>query len=233
MKYIYCLLLVLLVSNEINAQERKNKFSFGLKVNPFFSWLKTEPAYWNSTIENKGSHFGYSYGIFSEYYFTKNVGLSAELRAAHFRYQYTFRHEMVVDTIPPPETIMGMNRNAELNYIEFPLALKIRSNPKGNFRFYGQFGFAPAINLSAKANDTFFTYSAGDIVENNKNIKKEINKNASSILVGTGLEYQFMPSAALLFGLTYHAGYKNLLDVSYREFDSKISYLAINFGAIF
>ena len=244
MKKVHVILLFLAIAgNTAFAQTDKgSNFKGGLKINPSFMWLKTEAENDGGTIENNGVKLGFSYGVFGDYYFAENYGISTELRVAHLGAEYTYKlRPDIYDSVIPPTGITSINRNLKLQYIEIPVSLKMRTNEIGYMRYYGQFGFVPAINIKAKADDVYTTYSAGNVEENDKKVGKEVVPVAMSLLIGAGMEYNFGGSTSLLAGITFHNGFTNLINrkdddiatKTFRNFSAKPAYIALNLGVIF
>jgi hypothetical protein len=242
MKKVYVLgLFLIMFGGSAFAQDKvAGSFKGGLKINPSFMWLKTEPEQTGTTIENVGAYFGFSYGVFGDYYFAENYGLSTELRIAHLGAEYNYTP--MFDEMPSnPVKVATVNRNMDLQYVEIPVTLKMRTNEVGYMRYFGQFGFMPAINIKAKADDVYTMYDNSKIEENDKKIGKEVNPLALSLVIGAGVEYNLGGSTSLLGGITFNNGFTNLINKkeddqstrSLRNFNAKPAYIALNLGVIF
>jgi hypothetical protein len=217
------------------AQDKSGStFRGGLKINPSFVWLKTEPEVSGSTIENNGVKFGFSYGVFGDYYFVENYGISTELRIAHLGAEYSY-------TPANNANMLSVNRSINLQYVEVPISLKMRTNEVGYMRYFGQFGFVPAVNIKAKADDVYNDMRGVKTEVNDKKVGKEVNLFAMYLQIGAGVEYNLGGSTSLLGGVTFYNGFTNLINKkeddpttgSYRNFNAKPAYIALNLGVIF
>lgn len=242
MKKVYVLgLFLLMFGGSAWAQDgSKGSFRGGLKINPSFMWLKTEPELTGTKIENVGSYFGFSYGVFGDYYFAENYGISTELRIAHLGAEYNYT-PLFDNSSSSPEKVALINRNLDLQYVEIPVTLKMRTNEIGYMRYFGQFGFMPGINIKAKADDVYTMRDNSILEENDKKVGKEVNPLALSLVIGAGVEYNLGGSTSLLGGLTFNNGFTNLINKkeddqsirSFRNFNAKPAYIAVNLGVIF
>src|SRR5205823_4863448 len=109
----------------------------GIKIAPTFGWLKVESENPSIlTVENNGTNIGFAYGAFANYFIKDNFGISAELRHALQSYGFTIRHKGSSDYA---------TQKLSLQYVEIPLTFIGRSNEVGYVRYFGQFGFMPAL----------------------------------------------------------------------------------------
>ncbi|MGZ5243015.1 MAG: porin family protein [Bacteroidia bacterium] len=238
-EYLLGLFLIMFTGQAFAQETSGSKFRGGLKINPSFTWLKTEKEATGGVIENNGARFGFSYGVFGDYYFAENYGISTELRVAHLSSKYTY---FVPDNINSSnKKVESFTRIAKLQYIELPVSLKMRTNEVGYMRYYGQFGFVPAVNIKAKADDVVNYQDKTTLEKPDQNIGKQVNLFAMSLQIGAGVEYNLGGSTSLLGGITFYNGFTNLIDrkedndeaQEYRNFNVKPVNIALNLGVIF
>jgi len=126
-----------------------------------------------------------------------------------------------------------------LQYVEIPVALKMRTNEIGYMRYFGQFGFVPAVNIKHKGDITTNTNGVSKTTEDVK--LTDVNLFAMYLQIGAGVEYNLGGSTSLLGGVTFYNGFTNLVNKkaddpatgSYRNFNAKPAYIALNLGVIF
>ncbi len=101
-----------------------------------------------------------------------------------------------------------------MQYFEVPLAIKLRTNDFGDFRFFGQVGLTTAFRLKARSDDKV-TDAAGATVDaltyDKNNISSETTFLKESMLVGAGVEYLIDKSLAIIIGVNYNGGITNML----------------------
>jgi len=107
--------------------------------------------------------------------------------------------------------------NMKITTVEIPLALKMRSNEVAdNIRLLGFFGFTLDFNVSGKANNIV--------------INKELNKIGTSLVVGTGAEYN-VGFGNINVGLSYHLGMTDVMKSEYLRIIPR--HLSIDFAFYF
>ncbi len=207
-------LFVIAVSALVSLPSFAQKFHFGLKGAPSIAWLKTDSKNWSSS----GSKFGFSYGAVTDFNFSDNYAFSSGV-------DVTYRGG-------------GLTRNDttsfvgkyQLQYIEIPLTLKMKTGEIGYITYFGQFGFAPGVNIKAKADytttDYTGTYSAKDTL-----VGSDINILGVSMVIAGGIEYSLGGKTSLLASVVFNNGFTDILD----EKSAKVisNYLALNVGILF
>ena len=124
------LILVLIVfgtlRTPIQAQSSDQKFHFGLKVSPTLAWLKPD----TKGIEKGGSKLGFSYGIITEFRIQENyafvTGLQVTYRGGKLNIPYT----------DFAGNVYKQKASLNLQYIELPIALKMKTNAFNKFKFF-------------------------------------------------------------------------------------------------
>lgn len=210
MKRISSFLVLLLAVSPLLADDFA--FSFGLKASPNISWFNPETKYY----ENRGVRIGYSYGLIIDYEFADNYSLSTGLNLlrAGGKMNYPSMHVRNINdngngNVSEPT---DLQRKFRYNYLEIPLALKLRSMEIGYITYFGKFGIGLGFRTSAEADDRI-TFHDGLIRFNEKvDIKDETRFLRAGLIIGAGLEYGFGGRTALLIGLNFHNGFSNLLE---------------------
>jgi hypothetical protein len=182
----------------------QQKIGFGLHLDPVISWFSSDIK----DVRNEGARPGFNFGLTYNRYFTPNYSFSAgisllsaggrlirsdttlmEFRNA--RYKHT--------TVLPGEAVVY-----KIQYLVFPVGLKLQTNQIGYITFFSDIGFGPKIVINGKA----------DIASQNISGEKPVNElrmfNLSYYLTA-GIEYSLGGTTALVFGLNFD---NNFLDIT-------------------
>lgn len=218
------------VANEAMAQEvvtlgsrvyEAKKFRFGAYVAPTISSMKPTAAKdkdnQQNTLKGDGG-VGFTYGLMAEYWFAENYGLVSGL-------QMNMAKGGIKTTSVDPganDIVRKSDINYKLNFLEIPLALKMRTDPIENFTFFGQVGFSLGINVGKKV-DYDITYADALGVTktitgtnerlSSRGIAPTITPAMLSMNLGLGAEYPINNKLAGYFGFFYNNGF--LPDATY------------------
>lgn len=237
MKKIIIIGLTLLMSGVSFAQSGENNvknFRFGLKGNLSLDWMKPENE---KKFTSGGSALGYGWGIQMEYRLNQTVSVVSGfgIQTAKGKINYfdasskdsTFYilnkdSEFVkFDTagFAKNEEFLLLKRKYAINYVNIPIALKMKTKEIGYITYYGTFGLNLGIKTKARVKDDVQKSTLlGDsliIIDNtvNTNDKLDATKSMSplraGLLIGGGGEYTIAGTTALFFDLTYNYFFTN------------------------
>ncbi len=212
MKKVCLLAATLALGTSLHAQ----KASLGFKASPGLAWIKSD----SKELESDGSKIGFAYGVIFDLMFTENYGLGSGLFIQHQGGKLKIPG---VDSTGAP-AIAGLNYR--LQYLNIPVTLKLRTNEIGYFRYYGQFGLTPGINLSAKGS-TKISGNTSDF----EDVKDDVKSFQTALVVGAGAMYNFAGNTSLLVGLEWNNSFSDIFDDS--EANGKNNFLLLNVGVIF
>lgn len=192
------------------------KLRFGAFVAPTMSWMRPTA---NKSDDNQhltnngGSKVGFTYGLMAEYRFAENysfvTGLQINMSGGKIN---TTRDAAVSDTASG--FVRTTNFDYNLQYIEIPLALKMRTNLISGFRFYGQLGITPGFNIGKKVTYQVNAFDAStssfkDYADDNVKLKGALT--ISPILfqmnIGIGAEYPINDQLCGYLGLFFNNGF--------------------------
>ena len=197
-------------ANITNAQEQK--FHFGLKVAPTIAWLKPD----TKGLSKDGSKLGFTYGLIGESSFSSNYSLTYGL-------QVTYRGGVLKNDL-----LTTSNKTSySLKYVELPIGIKMKTNEFNRYRYFGQFGLVPGLNLSAKASSD---------AESNIDFKDHITDINLSMLIAVGTEYTISGSTTFLASLEFNNGFVDVLSKnngSETDYKAISNYVALNLGIMF
>jgi hypothetical protein len=223
MKKIFVLIsLLFFVISDINAQDEQ-KLHFGLKAAPTLAWITSD----TKGFESSGTKLGFSYGLITEFNFSTHYAFATGIDVTYRggKSKYSFNHD---------STTIVSESTFNLEYIEIPITLKLKTTEIGYLTYFLQFGVAPGINIRSKA-DIKTTVQTGSNTttasEDAVDIKDDVNNFNLSMIIGGGIEYTLSGSTVLLVGITFNNGFLDILDAS--DVKANSDYLGLTVGVLF
>jgi hypothetical protein len=216
------------------AQDREWKIA--LHVDPNVSWLKP-----NSTklIDAGSNKMKFGFGLTIDKMFTENyafgTGFNVVRTGGQLSYFDTFSYKKD-GASSNTEVIAERKRTYNLQYLEIPLTLKLRTNEIGYITYWAQMGVGLGINIKAQGNDeidflqeklvivddpstsdvdeastTWETSTIKDKTDDDIDIKDDIGIFRTSLIVAAGIEYNLSGNSSVLAGITFDNGFNNIL----------------------
>ncbi|HTO15270.1 MAG TPA: porin family protein [Edaphocola sp.] len=192
-------------------------FRFGAFVAPTISWMKSSARTddgKNYNISNEGFKIGFTYGLIAEYYFQPNYAIVSGLQ------MNMGGGKMAMDRIDKTAASDMINKASfdySLNFLEIPLALKLRTDPISNFRFFGQAGFSLGFRVTKMASydieyfDNDGNAQSWSVQKDKMGSKGTLKPGFSPINVqmslGLGVEYPIADKLAAYFGFYFNNGF--------------------------
>lgn len=205
------------------AQDKEWKIA--LHVDPNISWMKPE----NKNIEAGGNKIKFGFGVMIDKMFTDRyafgTGLNIIRTGGELSYLYTggVRKDGATSNT---EIIAERVRTYNMQYLEIPLTLKLRTNEIGYMTYWAQFGLGLGFNIKASANDEI-TYlqerektdttdqwiisTIKRLSEEEVDIKDDIGIFRTSLIMAAGIEFNLSGDASILAGITFDNGFNNVL----------------------
>lgn len=221
MKKIIFLSILMISTLAVVAQDESN-VHFGLKAAPSFAWLRTD----SKNFSTNGSKFGFSYGLMTEFNFTKRYAFATGIDVA---YRGGKLKSIITDTMTTT-----IEQAMTLQYVELPLTLKLKTNEIGYLTYYLQIGVSPGVNIRSKADvktSTQYNGATTSASEDGIDIKKDINSFNLSMIIGGGVEYTLSGSTTLLLGVQFNNGFMDIADGD--DLKANSNYLALTVGILF
>ena len=194
-----------------------NRLRFGAYFAPNISWLhptssKSDDGHY--TVSSDGGKFGYSWGLMADYYFAENYGISTGFNLNTSGGKIISNATSKVDTTKA-STVKSSNFDYTLQYLEIPLALKLRSDAINNngLRIFGQIGLTLGINISRKVDYTveYNDASANAQVATGSNEKLKGTLAVPPVMLqmnlGMGIEYPIKEKLSFYFGMFFNNGF--------------------------
>ena len=206
MKKLGSLIVFLLFFFTLHAQDMK----FGLTVSPHINWFRAETGQIDSKVR-----VGFKYGGIGEFYFAENyaftVGVNHVLTGGSFEtdsnhYVMFEQGELTNDEI---DTVPAFNDyKLNLQYIEVPITLKLKTNEIGYLTYYGQIGVTPGVKLKGRV-DASSNNQNDDL--KNTDVLKDINFVNLALTIGGGIEYSLTKDVSVLAGIYFNNGFINII----------------------
>ena len=190
---------------------------FGVQFSPTFSSMRTD----NNLINADGSNLGLKLGVLADYYFAENYSFHTGL-GFHFNAGGTLFYEDQFDrvdiwrealdgalTSPPDSIAGGIGFKYNLQFVEIPLGLTLRTREFGYLKYFVR----PSLHLG------FLTKSRGQVrgpsnnfidEEEDFDISSAVNSVNLSWSIGGGVEYAVSEATALIAGISYQSGFADL-----------------------
>jgi hypothetical protein len=214
-------LFIFLTASVCGQSDNYQKFRFGIKLSPNISWMKPK----NNDISSDGSLLKAGFGLIADIHFTENYAIGTGVNVSANGGELSF-----YDVWREGDThfVVRRNRTYNLQNIEIPLTLKMRTNEIGYITYWGQFGVGLGAHIQGRADDVMeFLYESESADQNGAykvsrrdgrteddiNIMDEddIRLFRLSFIVGAGIEYNLGGSTSLVAGLTFNNGLLNIL----------------------
>ncbi|MEN8203981.1 MAG: porin family protein [Bacteroidota bacterium] len=211
--------ILLLASLVTVTGQGKTKFS--IHVDPQFAWFSSDENH----IQNEGSILRLQYGLQMDRFFEENyaftLGFGVSKLGGNLYYSDSTSFISKEDSLffTPGQTVRHT-----IQYLDFPLGLKLKTEELGYATFFLQIGFNPMINISALA-------TSKDEVYDKESIRESIHIFNLGYHAGIGVEYRLGGSTALIGGIRWTSG---LTDISSQD-DSNITTksISIHLGILF
>ena len=219
--------IIAFLSAALGSSAQDENLRFGFQLSPTLSWMNANTR----TINSSGSNLGIKMAMIGEFYFRESYAFTTGLGLA-FNQGGTLQYErpgcywpnsdlgLPADPVygctmllPRRDTVSAPNGGAKLRYniqyLEIPLGLKMRTREFGYLRYY----LEPAITLgfNTQATGAVKGPNVGDDVEK-INIRGDVNSFNVSWGVGAGVEYSISESTSLVGGLAFQLGFADVTE---------------------
>jgi len=255
-KLVVLLLTIALAQNsfgQVSVTEDNDikNFRFGLQVGTSFDWLNIDKE---KKFEKGGAGIGFDWGLQMEFKLNKTLsvltGLSLKSNTFKLNYEGASSFDSTFYFLSDDEFVkfdtasfssnsdklyLLKNRKIKANYINIPIALKMKTNEIGYLTYYGQFGVNLGILTKARAfditesqdvtmipahGDTLIAYqfTKNDDKENEKiDLTNTVSKIRLGLLVGGGAEYNFSGNTSAFLTIQYNHYFTGALSTEKNE----------------
>jgi hypothetical protein len=219
MKRILLIITFLGTLFSLSAQETRLKFN--VEVDPQSAWFSSDEV----SVEPDGSIIHLHAGLNMDYYFAEKyafvLGVGINNLGGNLLYADSTEFSSKGETL-----LVEPNQSVKLNlqYIDIPIGLKLKTDEMGYATYFLQLGFNPMFRLNAKASSDEASWDKEDISES-------IILFNLGYHVGIGVEYKLGGSTALIGGLRWTGG---LTDVTNNDrANVKTNAISLHLGVLF
>lgn len=235
----------------VNAQDNR-KVAIGFKVSPNFAWTRIMEG----PMENNGLGLGFSYGLMGDINIANNPNywLSTEFSVTSTPSKIYTNDTLWSDDANKSGVIhRNTNFNYNLQYLQVPITLKLKTNEIGKFKYWGQFGVSPAFLMQQKlktastpsiygngtqshnpnldANDKYdFKGDAGSFTGNGV-FQDDVRKARMSLIIGAGIETKISGKTMFSAGLRFDNAFSDVFTDD--AVDGRNNFLGIQLGVFF
>lgn len=200
-------------NDHVDSRVTLNRIRFGAYVAPNISWMRpTASKDGVFGVESDGSKLGFTYGLMAEYYFARNYGIVTGLQVNSTGGKIISTNINANNPTTGVAQVNKANFDYRLQYLEIPIALKLRTDDISGFRFFGQLGATLGINIGKKATyDVNFYNGTKDTSVSDSKIKIEGTTTIAPIMlqmnIGAGAEYPINNKLTAYVGLFFNNGF--------------------------
>jgi len=215
------LLIITFLGTLLSLSAQSTRVRFNVEVDPQFSWFKSD----DETVKPNGSIVHLHAGLNMDYYFAENyafvLGVGINNLGGNLLYADSTEFSSKGETLLVEP---GQSVKLNLQYVDIPIGLKLKTEELGYATIFLQLGFNPLINLNAKATSEDASYNKDDI-------KESITLFCLGYHAGLGVEYKLGGSTALIGGLRWSSG---LIDVTENDrANVSMNAITIHLGILF
>jgi len=239
MKNVTILVFGMLITQLSFAQ---GEFRFGLKGSSNFGWVGGT----SKNIVNDGTTVAFGYGIMGDYYFKSNYGISAEIMLSNIKSKFTVTEPLAFNSVMS-DTVNDLRYEYNIQYLDIPLTMKIRTKEIGDMTYFGQFGVSMGFALNAKTSivstglpksisdqeptEYRVNGAEGDAFTVN-NFDDKVFLFRLPLIIGGGVEYKMAGSTSLQIGVRIANAFTDMF-VKDKTAIAKNNYVALSVGVLF
>ena len=214
-------LFIFLTASAFGQSDNYQKFKFGIKLSPNVSWMKPK----NNDISSDGSLLKAGFGLIADIHFTENYAIGTGVNVSANGGELSY---FDVWSEGDQHYVIRRNRTYNLQNVEVPITLKMRTNEIGYITYWGQFGVGLGAHIQGRADDEMgFLYESetadanGSYVVSRRDGRTEDDINIMddddlrlfrlSFIVGAGIEYNLGGTTSIVAGVTFNNGLLNIL----------------------
>ena len=215
----FFIVAILLLSTTLSNAQDEHRFKFGLHVGPSVTWLSFKSSDYNRI----GTTVKMNFGLFTDfalkgsdrYFFSTGINMIS----SGGEYSY-------IGVENDNGLLYQSSNDVDLTtqYIEVPIALKMRTHEIGYSFFAGYFGFGTGFRINSFQDiETNFTDGTGKnrIIEENKvNVESDINPVRFALVAGIEWERKITKETFFTVGLNLNYGLSNIYQTKAYELDA-------------
>ena len=213
---VLAIILILIFFPSVSSGQ--DKLKIGIHADPVFSWFGSDI----NDIKSSGTRPGFNFGLEFTVPFTSNYSFETGLSLINSggRLQNTdttiLSFSKLTTVLPDKPMIY------KIQYLAFPLGLKLKTNQIGYVTFFTDIGLEPKVIVSSK-----IEIPADNI--SGENAKEEVNYFNAGYYVNAGIEYGLGGNTAIVAGLGFENNFLDLTKDNNGQPKDKITHRLISF----
>ena len=224
-KLVKILLIVLFAIGSFGIVNAQQKITFGVHADPVISWFTSDI----SQVRYDGARAGFNFGLTFNKYFTPNYSFSTGIGLIRAGGKLVSSDTTVLKFSNFSSTVLPGNPVVyKLQYLVFPVGLKLQTNQIGYVTYFCDLGLDPKIVISRKADIPSLNIS-------DETASNELRIFNLSYHVTAGVEYSLGGTTALVFGLNFDNNFLDITKDSGNQPTDNVSHkmLSFRFGVNF
>lgn len=221
-KISFAILLFTTAVLTINAHSDssyKTNYQFGIHINPVIGWFGSNTAF----AKNTGSRPGINAGIEINKYLAPNYALSVGINMTGSGGKLNYSDTTSIysasnETEIPPNT----NIIYRVQYLSFPVGMKLQTKQMGSLRIFSNLGVDPKIAIDRKIDLPYFNMTKIDGT-------KELNIFNMGFHINAGIEYCTGKNTAFVFGLNFENNFFDVTKEIHHQKPDKITHRLLSF----
>ncbi len=215
------LLIIFSLGAIVTASAQTTGVRFSVHVDPQSAWFNSD----ENDVDPDGSIMHINAGLNMDYFFAENYAFVLGFGINNIGGKLLYADSTIF--LSKGDSLLlepGQSAKLNLQYIDIPIGLKLKTEEMGYATYFLQLGFNPMFRLNAKATSDDASFDKEDISE-------------STILfnlgyhVGAGVEYKLGGSTALIGGVRWTGGLTDVTDND--RANVKTNAISINLGILF
>lgn len=192
--------IVLIIFNAPISNGQK-QIGFGVHVDPVISWFSTGIK----EVRNDGARPGFNFGLTYNKYFTSNYSFSTGISLLKAGGRLVSSDTTIMEFSNFNSIVLPGNPVVyKIQYLTFPLGIKLQTNQIGYFTFFSDLGLDPKVVIGRKADIPSLDIKGETATD-------ELRLFNFSYHITAGIEYSLGGTTALVFGLNFD---NNFLDIT-------------------
>jgi len=215
------LLNILFLFALLTASAQTTPMRFNVHVDPQAVWFNSD----ENEVDPDGSIIHINAGLNMDYFFAANYAFTLGIGINNIGGNLLYADSTIF--LSKGDSLwLEPNQSAKLNlqYIDIPIGLKLKTEEMGYATYFLQVGFNPMFRLNAKATSDEASFDKEDVSES-------IILFNLGYHVGIGVEYKLGGSTALIGGLRWTGGLTDVTDND--RANVKTNALSIHLGVLF
>jgi hypothetical protein len=204
----------------MHAQGTDNQgIEFGLHFDPVISWFGSDLR----SVQNQGARPGYNLGLTFNKFFGSNYAFSAGVNLINAGGKLKssdttiMKYSNFTSTVLPGKPVIY-----KINYLSFPVGLKLQTNEIGYITYFSNVGLDPKFVLGGKN-----TIPSLGITDESAN--SELKFFNLGYHITAGIEYSLGGSTAVVLGINYENNFIDITKETGKQPEDKITHRLLSF----